>query len=310
MKRALWLIGALIIIIFNTSYAQVKVYAHRGGRALWPENTIYAYKQAIKYNIDYIDMDVVLTKDDQLVVHHDLSLNPEITKTFIGDWITKNLYINQLTVAQIKQYKVGEKKRNTLYKKQFPYQQSIKNLSIPTLHEVVSWAKKTKANSLGYQIELKNDAKSIDHTSEVKLYAKNLYKVLQSEGIKDRTEIQAFDFALLNALYKLDSSLKLAFLTTKNYKLKVWGGGFHLKKDEHISELIYRLHGKLWEPAANEVTAKDVIKAHSLGLKVVVWGLPSALKFEKKRIKELVKMGVDGIITDRPNLADYIKKIN
>ena len=81
----------LILLLFVSPLSQaINVYAHRGGRALWPENTLTAYKGSLGLGVDYVDMDINLTKDNTFIVTHDLSLNRDITRDKNKKWIRQS----------------------------------------------------------------------------------------------------------------------------------------------------------------------------------------------------------------------------
>jgi len=96
----------LILISLISSYTisiadVIDIYAHRGQRALSPENTLPSYTQSMRVGVDVIDMDINMTKDKVLVVTHDLTLNPDLTKDSNGKWITKKTPIKDLTLAEL-----------------------------------------------------------------------------------------------------------------------------------------------------------------------------------------------------------------
>ncbi len=59
---------------------RIQIYAHRAGRGLMPEQTLPAYAAALRLGVDYVDMDIGMTKDGVLVITHDLTLNPDLTR--------------------------------------------------------------------------------------------------------------------------------------------------------------------------------------------------------------------------------------
>jgi glycerophosphoryl diester phosphodiesterase len=141
--------------------------------------------------------------------------------------------------------------------------------------------------------------------------------VLHEKSIVDRTEVQAYDWRCLFALQKIDPQIKTAYLTdvvqeklmqdSDPKKAGLWTGGYLLKNYHNsIPEMIHALGGKLWDPQDLELTKKDLDMAHQLGLKVVTWSWVGKYgkEFNKTMVRELVSMGVDGIITDRPDLAE------
>src|SRR5208282_3357464 len=66
---------------------RVEVYAHRGARAFSPENTLPSFQTSLRIGADYVDMDVVLTKENEVLVSHDPVLNPDITRDERGEFL-------------------------------------------------------------------------------------------------------------------------------------------------------------------------------------------------------------------------------
>src|SRR5512135_2602502 len=83
-----------------------QIYAHRAGRGLMPEQTLPAYVFALRLGVDYVDMDIGMTKDGVLVITHDLTLNPDLTRDQNGRWITDQIPIRSLTLRELQKYDV------------------------------------------------------------------------------------------------------------------------------------------------------------------------------------------------------------
>src|SRR3546814_4605051 len=83
--------------------------AHRGGAGLWPENTLEAFTHAIEMGADGIELDVHLSRDGVLVVHHDESLKPSIARGAHGKWLERPTpLITELTFAELQRYDLGK----------------------------------------------------------------------------------------------------------------------------------------------------------------------------------------------------------
>lgn len=290
----------------------IQIYAHRGGRAIAPENTLPAYRSALRQGVHYVDMDVNLAHDGTLVVTHDFLLNPDITRDDKGNFLSPEHIssIHAMNYSELMKYDVGRLKRGSEYAKFFPYQKGMDNVTMPTLKEVIGYVKSIAGNDVGFQIEIKNNAENPDETASPKEYAKALYAVLKEEQIIDRSEIQAFDFESLIQLQKLDSNVKTAYLTDHFDNPKsgdnktLWTAGYKLEDfNNSMPQMVKALGGACWEPYEMDLTKAKLDEAHALGLKVVVWGWPEkeGNAFNYKRIEELIQWKVDGIITDRPD---------
>src|ERR1035437_8068118 len=101
---------------------KVQVYAHRGARSYAPENTIPGYTTGLAIGTHWVDMDIVMSKDGEIVVSHDIRLNPDIVRGTDGKFITDRKVVKLLTLAEIKQYDVGRINTTSAYSKFFPAQ--------------------------------------------------------------------------------------------------------------------------------------------------------------------------------------------
>lgn len=314
MKIRLGSITILFMIMSTCTIGQtlptIKVYGHRGARALRPENTIPAYDAGLKIGIDMVDMDVNMTKDGTVVVAHDFALNPDITQSSDGQWISSdNLLIKDIPLSVLKRYSVGQMKPHTDYALSFPYQVAIPNTSIPTLEEVIQYVKARTGNKVGFQVEIKTDPTHPQWTFTPKHLADATVKILKQENVDDRTELQAFDWRVLLEVQKLDPKIKTAYLTDANIAGNMtstnpqiagaWSAGYLLKNyNNSIPKMIKALGGNIWGPEAAQVTKKNVQEAHNEGIKVVVWTINT-----EPEINRMIDVHVDGIISDRPDIV-------
>jgi glycerophosphoryl diester phosphodiesterase len=290
---------------------KVQIYAHRAMRGLLPEQTLPAYVAALRLGVDYVDMDIGMTKDGVLVITHDLTLNPDLTRDQNGQWITDRIPIKSLTLEELQKYDVGRLKPGTKYSSYFPHQRPVDHTPIPTLREIVRLVKGIAGDKVGFQIEIKNDPTQPELTASPKEFAIALYQVIKEEDIGNRAEIHAFDWRCLIELKKLDQNIKAAYLTDHTTEVMddtekgTWTAGM-LPKDYGYSlpKMVKHLGGCCWEPYEMDLTKNDLEEAHRLGLKVVVWGWPEqeGIEFNYEQIEKLIDFGVDGIITDRPDI--------
>lgn len=293
------------------------IYGHRGARGLAPENTLPAYRAALAIGVDYVDMDVGMTRDGVVVVTHDIALDPNITRDSKGQWIPQDrILVKDLPLAQLQSYDVGRIKPGTTYSKLFPEQQSVDGTHIPTLQEVIATVKQIAGGQVGFQIEIKTDPAHPGWTASPHAFASSIAKILVEENIIDRTIIQAFDYRCLLELQNINSRIVTAYLTAQEEEPKLhhkdpkiaglWTAGHLLKNyDNSIPTMITTLGGKIWGPQDVELTFDLVKEAHQLGLRVVPWSWPekTGLEIDVSFTKKLISMGIDGIITDRPDVV-------
>ncbi len=285
----------------------VQIYAHRGGRGLAPENTLLAYTSALRQGVDYVDMDIHISKDGELVVYHDFELFPSIVQNDKNNWIPRQpqYLIHDLNLKELGQYHIGGLQPNTEYASYFPFQQSqgltslLTSKKIPTLEEVISFIKKyDPKGKVGFVIEIKQENKNREYSASPEEYARKLARILKKENITDRTEVQAFNWECLSLLKKEfdhPNDVKTAYLSpeeeAKNYP------------NQSYPSRIKELGGDCWHPYEGSIVKQDIIEAHNNGLKIVAWGYPEKEKtdFNFERIRDLIKWGIDGLLTDRPD---------
>lgn len=318
-----------------------QVYAHRGARAFSPENTLPAYKTGLAIGADWMDMDVVLTKDGQVLVGHDPVLNPDIARDAQGRFLApskealaarppaeraayaRRYAAKNLTLAQLKRFDVGRLNPASAYARFFPDQRAVDGTAMPTLREVVDYVDRAAGGRVGFQIEMKTDPAQPEISADPKAFAAALYKILKEKRLIGRAEIQAFDWRCLYALRKLDSRVRTAYLTSRDNEpggpddllasdprvAGLWTGGQLLKDfGGSLPRMVKALGGFAWEPEDAELTKDALDEAHRLGLKVVVWTWPekSGAIFDGAMVSKLVDWGVDGIITDDPGRLDSV----
>ncbi len=298
---------------------KVEVYAHRGARSYAPENSIPGYATGLAIGTHWVDMDIVMSKDGQIVVSHDIRLNPDIVRGPDGEFITERTVVNTMTLEEIRQFDVGRIDTSSAYSKWFPAQVGMDGVRMPTLTEVIQYVNNKTNRNVGFQIEFKTDPEHPDWTYTPAEFAAALYKILQEENIANRCEIQSFDWRCLYELQKLNPTIKTAYLTEWDNEpgcpcsffnpdpaiAGLWTGGILVKDHQNsIPQMIKDLGGKCWEPEDVELTKATLDEAHSLGLKVVVWTWPehSGTVFDAELVSKLIDWGVDGIITDDPGM--------
>lgn len=296
---------------------RLQVYAHRGARSFAPENTIPGYATGLAIGTDWVDMDVVMTRDGEVLVSHDIRLNPDIVRDASGAFVTDRKLVKDLTLAEVQAYDVGRMDLASAYSKFFPEQLGMDGVHMPTLREVIRFVKGKTAGKVGFQIEFKTDPEHPDWTYTPAEFAAALYRILLDEGIVETSEIQSFDWRCLYELQKLDARVRTAYLTewdnepgTPNSffdpdpaKAGLWTGGVLVKDHGNsIPQMVKDMGGACWEPEDVELTKEILDEAHRLGLKVVVWTWPehSGKVFDAALVSRLIDWGVDGIITDDP----------
>ncbi len=268
--------------------------AHRGGRGLMPENTIAAMRAAVDMEkVVTLEMDVVITKDGQVLVSHDPYFNANITTTPDGKFLTaaegQKLILYQLNYEDIKKYDVGMKPHPD-----FPRQQKTAARK-PLLADLIDASEaeaKIKNRTIHYNIEIKSK-KTTDNTHhpEPGIFVEKLVALLKAKNIADRCVVQSFDMRPLQVLHTNHPSFKTSFLVDKD-------GGDQV--EQQISRLGFV--PTVYSPVYTIVTQAVIDACHKNKMQIVPWTVNT-----KEEIQKLVDMKVDGIISDYPDLFAQIK---
>ncbi len=263
--------------------------AHRGGRGLMPENTIPAMLSVMDNNkVTTLEMDLAITKDKQVVVSHDPVLNPIITTkpdgTFIKASAISENVIYQMNYEQLQKFDVGLK-----FHPGFPQQKKL-SVAIPTLSDLID-SVEIKGVQIGrkmlYNIEIKSvEGKDIMEHPAPDEFVDLVVNLIKQKNIINRITIQSFDIRPLKVLHQKYPRIQLAYLVegknTGDVKMKLDLLGF--------TPTIY-------SPEYKYVTKETVDYCHAHKMKIIHWTVNT-----KKDIDALIELGVDGLITDYPNL--------
>jgi glycerophosphoryl diester phosphodiesterase len=197
----------------------VELVGHRGATALLPENTIPGFLRALELGVDGIEMDVVISGDDQVVISHEPWFRHDICLTPEGDPIDEDAQMDHLfynmTYEQIAQYDCG-----SIPNPRFPNQEN-QPLSKPLLREAIteieSYITENNYEPISYYIDVKSkpawDNKLQPEPSKV---AQLIYAELADLDVLDRVRILTLDIRMLHAFKDLDTSIIQAYSTSKN----------------------------------------------------------------------------------------------
>jgi glycerophosphoryl diester phosphodiesterase len=279
--------GALLffslLIGFSVSMANSRafeVHGHRGGRARFPENTIPAFQHALEIGVDVLEMDVNVTKDRALVVHHDRKISPDTCLTYSGEKINPAPPIYDLTLAQVKKFDCG-----SLRHPDFRNQTTVPQTKIPTLEEVLDWLNKSSipmAKRVRLNIETKISPDQPDLSPEPHIFAKLVIDLLKKKKFLERAVLQSFDYRTLIEARMLEPKIKISALSDSS--------------SEDLVKTATLLKADFVSPRWTLVQHRLVEKLHANKVKVLPWTVNDRLAWA-----QLSAMGVDGIITDDPD---------
>ena len=262
---------------------------HRGCRGLMPENTIPAMLKALDLGVTTFELDVVITKDNKVILSHEQWFGQEITTkpdgTYMGAREERKFNIYWMTYEQTKTFDVGMKPHP-----RFPQQQKMK-VTKPLLADVidsVNRAMMTRKRPFPYyNIETKTNPEfdGVFHPKPAE-FVELLMAVIKEKGIEEQVIVQSFDFRTLQYLHQHYPTIKTAMLIEDFDKRSLAG---QLKALGFIPTI--------YSPAYQLVNAELIKKCHSQKIKVIPWTVN-----DKETIDKLKAMGVDGLISDYPNL--------
>ena len=271
----------------------IEVQGHRGARGLYPENTITSFMEAIQLGVNAIEMDVVISKDQQVVVSHEPWMNALFCSTPLGEAIEKkseetyNLY--KLTYAEIAQFDCGIR-GNAL----FPSQKKIAERK-PLLSEVIktmeAHIKKNNFPAINYNIEIKTEKNGDDlFHPKPEPFVQLVYDVVKTLGVLSQTIFQSFDVRILQALKQKDKALTLSYLVENKDSLTI-----------NLNRLGFT--PQLYAPEFILINEQLISDLKQLNIKLITWTVN-----ELSDIERLINMGVTCLITDYPNKAiNFIK---
>lgn len=262
---------------------------HRGCRGLMPENTVDAMINAIGMGVTTLEMDVVITKDKKVILSHEPFFNHEITTKPDGSFVTeaeeRSLNIFQMDYETVKKYDVGLKPHP-----RFPRQEkrnAIKPLLSDVFDAVKGYMMTARRPYPYFNIETKclPETDGTYHPAPAE-FVELLMQVINEKQLAEQVIIQSFDVRTLQYLHKNYPSIKTALLIEGTDKQSF---------SEQLNKLGFT--PDVYSPEYTIVNASLIKSCHDKGIKIVPWTVN-----DKTEIEKLTASGVDGIITDYPDL--------
>ena len=291
---------------------------HRGARGLMPENSLPGFAKALSIGVSTLELDLAVTRDFAVVVIHNPRFEPEIARDANGAWLSKSSpTIHSMTLDMAKAYDVGRLNPTTKYAQRYPYQQAVDGSSVPTLGEVFELVTKSGNQQVRLNMEIKTNPERPDLTHSPGKFAQTVVDVIRAYHMESRTTVQSFDWRALRAVQDIAPDIATSYLTADQKWLSnlqagrpgasPWLNGFDVDDfDGSAARAIRAAGGAIWSSYHREVSADSIRLAHELGLSVNVWTVN-----EPARMRALIAMDVDGIITDYPDrLRQVLKQLD
>src|SRR5277367_4986353 len=301
--RILAIVAAILCLVVNGNAMAFDIEAHRGGRALFPENTLQSFANALTMGVDTLELDIGVTQDGALVVSHERWLNPDLARDADGVYVAPpGIPFVQLTLAEVKKYDVGQIRPGSAYAAQFPDQRVVPGTRIPTLIEVMDLVRKSGDSHVRLNIETKIDPNHPDQSPDPQRFVTLLLDFLRQEKFSDRVMVQSFDWRTLQLVERLAPEIPTVYLTVQTGssptvfldKASRWTAGFDpIDHGKSLPRAIKAAGGAIWSPYFGDVSTALISESHSLGVAVVVWTVNKPAD-----IARMIDMGVDGVISD------------
>lgn len=285
----------LLIFISLQTFAQTGIYTpkfdvqgHRGCRGLRPENSIPAFLLALDSGVTTLEMDVVITRDHQVVVSHEpwmsgsICLDPAGKEISAKDTLKHNIYA--LNYDQVRAYDCGTKGNE-----RFPEQVAIavyKPLLKDVIVAVENHIKNHTKYEVDYNVEIKSDpAGDGKFHPKVEEFSRLVHDLLDEYLPMNRVVIQSFDFRVLKHWHTTYPEIRLAALVESKKSL-----------DANLKDLGF--NPAIYSPYYKLVTPEMVKACHDRKIRLIPWTVN-----DEREMLALKGMGVDGFITDYPDRA-------
>jgi glycerophosphoryl diester phosphodiesterase len=287
---------------------------HRGARGLAPENTLAGFETALAVGVDTLELDVGLTRDDVLVIVHDRTLNPDVVRGPDGQWLAApGPVVRSLDFAALQAFDVGRLRPGSRYAASYPAQVPRDGARIPSLEQLFERVAALGASRVRFNIETKLSPLAPAETADPETFAQRLVEAVRRHGLAARTTVQSFDWRTLRAVQRIAPELATVYLSVEQAGADTiragdpqgspWTAGLRHADHGSVPGMVKAAGGAVWSPNAADLDAARVAQARALGLAVVPWTVN-----DPAVMRRLIEWGVDGLITDRPDLAREVMR--
>lgn len=244
----------------------LEVHAHRGGAGLAPENTLAAFRNGMALGADALEMDLHVTRDGEVVVIHDETL--ERTTNGMGG-------VADLTLEELKRWDAGGK-----------FSPAFRGERLPTLREVIALVKAARNTRIRLDLELKY---APDRPGQPEDFEQRVLEILRETGFVLRVNAISFHHPSLATMKALEPRIRTGLLA----------GGRQAPQDPVA--LVRRYHADYYSPSVRHVTPEVVAALHRAGIPIAPWTVN-----EESEMRRLIDLGIgtfagDGIVTDYPD---------
>ena len=276
MRKTTFLGLALAFATVGLAQAGVPldIQGHRGARGLMPENSLPAFKEALRLRVPTLELDLQVTQDRELVVYHDVRLNRKLCVRDDGRRLA-NASIEALRYDELANVDCGR-----IVDPRFPEQQAIAGTRIPRLEDVLKLVRDADYPAW-LSIEMKWSKRKDGLTFDE--FARRLMALVQQYALQGRTIVQSFQTPALRAVKEIDASVARAIL---------------VRQPEDYARAVRESQATILSPRYDGLKKSEVERFQRMEIKVIPWTVNKIADMCR-----LIGWGVDGFITDYPNRA-------
>ena len=302
------LIAALACCLSLAAHA-FDLEGHRGARGLAPENTLPGFARALSIGVSTLELDVGVTRDGVVVISHERGLVPNTARGPDGKWLSApGAMIHALPYAELERYDVGRLNPATKYARQFQAHAPADGARIPRLADLFALVKKAGNDAVRFNIETKISPEAPDETLPPVPFARALIAAIRAGGVERRSTIQSFDWRTLKVVQAEAPRIPTVYLSAQQRWLdniragdptgSAWTAGLKFADYGSVPKMVKAAGGTIWSPYFGDLDAAKLAEAHALGLQVIPWTAS-----QPAQIRAMLALGVDGLISDRPDLV-------
>ena len=299
--------AALLLGLGSAASHALDLQGHRGARGLAPENTLPAFAKALSLGVTTLETDIAISRDGVLLISHDPALNPDLSRGPDGQFLaSRGPLIHRTDFDELRRYDVGRLKPGTRYAVQYPNQQPVDGARLPSLDELFALVKKSGNTEVRLSLETKLSPLAPDDTASPEPFARALIAAVRAAGLAQRTIVQSFDWRTLKVVQREAPEITTACLTAQQRWLdnvaagseaaSPWTAGLKFGDHGSVPKLVQAAGCRIWSAHFADLDAVSVKQAQALGLQVLAWTVN-----EPAQIDAVLDLGVDGIISDRPD---------
>jgi glycerophosphoryl diester phosphodiesterase len=287
----------------------IAVFGHRGARGLLPENSLAGFALARRLGLTGVEFDAGVTADGVAVVHHDPRLNRDIARDAHGAYVGPDApLIRELTFQQLASYDIGRLRHGSDYAARYPDQQPRDGVHIPSLGDVLA-----DCAPLDLLLEIKSFPDRPEMTLAPERLVEEVVRALRETGSIRKTVLYAFDWRVLEEAAVLEPSLRRCCLTEPDTvkQADLWFGktrlaAFAPERPGSVPRAVASTGAVVWAPLHKMLDGAEMAEARRLGLTVIPWTVN-----EQTDIHRMIDLGVDGIISDRPDrVQELLTQLN